>query len=486
MQRKTLFIISLVVGACFLGTVAFFASSMDDNNLPSTKTQQVVSPSKSSIAPPVSTTPVTVMASIGPTGMSVPVPPVKEPLTKPPSVKGLLVNPSPSKTPSVPKPPATTLPVNALSVKAALPVTAPSVNVSPVKTVSPVKAKAPLVKPSSMQAPSVSIAPAGGVHPLLIPVATTSVPPTRITQKVIVRKVTVMPKQSSTYHTKQVIHYHHHHTKSRVRRKALSSIVTSKSTISYLQPTIPCADYHAPLPLVEKKTNLLQKIQVNYRHPYLTLSGGPAWTNLGNTSLTTSYGITGYSYDASNSGSTVGEYGISVGDELRFPHDIAWQIGLGYMTQNSTNVVGDLNQTIAPTTTTYKYRYTVFTQQWLLDNKIFFTTRKYFHPYAYVGLGESINKTSSVDTSVSPTDTTTLSFPEHTVNSFTYSLGLGVDVDLTQNIRLGAGYRFSHLGETSTAGASIISYGNVTPVAGELKQSSLTTKALLAQLTVIL
>jgi opacity protein-like surface antigen len=73
--------------------------------------------------------------------------------------------------------------------------------------------------------------------------------------------------------------------------------------------------------------------------------------------------------------------------------------------------------------------------------------KKHFHPYLLVGLGESFTHAYNFQvTSQNSGEVATAVFGSNRGESFTYSIGLGVDVDLNNQIRLGAGYRYVHLG----------------------------------------
>ena len=81
-----------------------------------------------------------------------------------------------------------------------------------------------------------------------------------------------------------------------------------------------------------------------------------------------------------------------------------------------------------------------------------------------------------------PFNTFTREYSDNTESSFTYSLGLGVDMDITEHLRLGVGYRFADLGKVRLGDAEI----NTTEVAGTLSQDHLYANEILVQLSLVL
>lgn len=70
-------------------------------------------------------------------------------------------------------------------------------------------------------------------------------------------------------------------------------------------------------------------------------------------------------------------------------------------------------------------------------------------------------------------------FTNNTNMSFAYSLGVGIDVDIQKNWRLGVGYRFANLGQADL-GRGVI---DTTLFTSTLLQSNLYAQACVVQLT---
>jgi opacity protein-like surface antigen len=156
------------------------------------------------------------------------------------------------------------------------------------------------------------------------------------------------------------------------------------------------------------------------------------------------------------------------------------QAGFDYTQAASFSADGTLIQgTDSHSQETYRYHYSVLTRQLLAEGKLLLNSFNPFHPYVLAGLGVAINKASDYYISAPVGTTFTRLYQNNTATSFTYTLGAGIDVDVTNNVRFGVGYRFSDLG-TVQLGKAII---NNTQVSGSLAQSSLYTNAILAQIT---
>ncbi len=240
-------------------------------------------------------------------------------------------------------------------------------------------------------------------------------------------------------------------------------------------------------PVVNKKSTAdLDEAKAHYFHPFLTASAGMVSTFIGKT-LIFPINNTTYYYYPSNRYKTLGILGATIGDELRFAHNINWQVGVSYYGEGSTRVSGQLNQGVdAPSTSYYRYHYTVSTQQVFLENKLSITMAKYYYPYVSFGVGESFNKAYQYNTTVSPYDTYTPSFDGKTLVNFAWTLGAGIDAELTDHVRFGVGYRFDYLGPVSLERAQLITQAQTVNVSYRLKQPIWRMNAVLAQLTYIM
>ncbi|KTD35396.1 hypothetical protein Lmor_0843 [Legionella moravica] len=128
---------------------------------------------------------------------------------------------------------------------------------------------------------------------------------------------------------------------------------------------------------------------------------------------------------------------------------------------------------------TYFYGYKVLTNQILLNSKLLYTLKHRYHPYLFGGVGVAFNKAYNYTVNVPRFITFTRNYLDNSHIDFSYALGVGVDVDLTSNMRVGIGYRYADLGKMQL-GTAII---DTTVVAGTLTQNTLHANEFLVQLS---
>lgn len=158
-------------------------------------------------------------------------------------------------------------------------------------------------------------------------------------------------------------------------------------------------------------------------------------------------------YRNQNSTKTVGLAGIYLALEkpLSYP-GFLWQLGLEYLrisklTPRGIHFAGNEPET----STVYHYSYQLRAQQLLVVAKLLKTCKEIYHPYLSFGLGNSFNHLSHFNAATVETGSINLTptFSANTHSAFTYQLGLGVDTDLSEHLRLGIAYQFTDLGRAS-------------------------------------
>lgn len=167
---------------------------------------------------------------------------------------------------------------------------------------------------------------------------------------------------------------------------------------------------------------------------------------------------------------------------LELPICSRWfmQIGLDYDQQSPFSAKGTFVQGAdSESQDSYTYGYGVLARQLLVEAKFLYTYKKYFHPYGLLGMGASFNKAYNYYTNVPVDLTFTRMYADNTTSSFSYAVGLGVDVDIFTHIRAGIGYRFADLGKAKLGSAMI----DTTAVSGTLTQSHIYANIFLAQIT---
>ena len=219
----------------------------------------------------------------------------------------------------------------------------------------------------------------------------------------------------------------------------------------------------------------------------MTLGGGVAITsNLGKSKSFIDPGSGGRDiYSANNGSQTVGAFDGFFGMAWDFHPLWELQLGFGYNQTTSMSAKGSLLQSIGtPSANSFSYSYNVVARQYLVEGKLLGNFYEHYHPYIELGLGASQNAAHSYATKILPSSsapTIAPQYPNQTNSSFSYNTGVGMDIDVLHNVRLGLGYRFINFGKVQL-GSTVI---NTTPVSRVLSQSKFYVNEVLAELTFI-
>ncbi len=221
-------------------------------------------------------------------------------------------------------------------------------------------------------------------------------------------------------------------------------------------------------------------------HPMLTLTAGAAFNSDAGHSQNfpaTDEIFSFFNYAANNTHQTLAIFGGFVGAEFLLHPKWDLQAGLAYYQPSTFHTNGIVTQGIDPDSENlYTYKYAIQSRQLLAESKLLYHCR-YFHPYLSAGIGAAWNRSQSFAVNIQPPFTTLSNqFNNNTMTSFTYSVGLGLDVDMTKQARIGIGYRFADLGKSKTGNGII----DDVITQNTLSQSHLYTHEILAQLTFIL
>jgi opacity protein-like surface antigen len=183
-------------------------------------------------------------------------------------------------------------------------------------------------------------------------------------------------------------------------------------------------------------------------HPVLTLGWGSDTTDVNTSQAITIFApFQNYYYQHTNDTETVGS--VFLGAELPFLNKWAWQLGAAYY-QNITpfNPTGVVYQFADFDYGNLTYNYSLKSQRYLIQTKLLYAINDIIHPYITGGAGEAVNKSYSYyELPVSSADVPMQeTFANKTVHSFTYSLGLGLELAVNEHLRFGVGYNYVNLG----------------------------------------
>jgi len=190
-----------------------------------------------------------------------------------------------------------------------------------------------------------------------------------------------------------------------------------------------------------------------------------------------------YIYTANHSNQTGGLFDSFLGVEWLFQPKWALQMGLGYVRSGNFSVKGSLLQGAdIQSADQYSYNYTIVTNQLVAESKLRYQIKERFYPYLLLGLGEAFNTAHGYNTNVPPFLTFTREYKNNTQNTFSYTAGVGFDIDVANHLRLGLGYRFADLG-TAQLGRAMI---DTSSVSGTLSQAHLQMNEVIAQLIFVI
>lgn len=129
-----------------------------------------------------------------------------------------------------------------------------------------------------------------------------------------------------------------------------------------------------------------------------------------------------------------------------------WQTGFGYYRTTSLDTEGIIEYFGDPSDVDVGYRYNINNTRYMFENKLLMSLNELFSLYLLGSLGIANNETGDAETyQLDPASVEMLyGFETDEVNSFTYSVGLGLEMEVIEHVRVGLGYQFSDLGEAKT------------------------------------
>jgi opacity protein-like surface antigen len=232
----------------------------------------------------------------------------------------------------------------------------------------------------------------------------------------------------------------------------------------------------------------IQSMLPTYR-PVISLTGGYANMDATGKAFFLGDDESLFAYDSranSRNGGVVGGF-------LGMEHSLPWygllaQAGLEYNYFTPIQIRGEHTVGMEPDySTLYQYHYQFQSQQFLASFKILATNDKSLHPYVQVGLGAAWNRVGRFSATTTETGNINLtpSFNDHTRAEFSYNLGAGLDFDVSQNVRIGFGYRFSGLGNASLTGGQISIGDSMTPVSFAVGMHNVSKNQLIAHISYV-
>lgn len=178
-----------------------------------------------------------------------------------------------------------------------------------------------------------------------------------------------------------------------------------------------------------------------------TLSLGPVWGNPGETQTLYLTPTIEKTYSANRSSQAIPEGELFLGWQHILPYALRGQLGLGIQVTGNAKFSGDIWDDADPEFNNYTYSYNARHVGVVIKGKLLLD-RGCWLPWISASIGAGFNKayafynTPKIFEALPNTD-----FSSRNTTSFTYTLGLGVQVDLHRNWQAGVGYEFSDWGK---------------------------------------
>lgn len=191
------------------------------------------------------------------------------------------------------------------------------------------------------------------------------------------------------------------------------------------------------------------------RSSIVTLSGGVAWSTVGQNQYLYPAPLPDYEYYASNSGtSTMGSAEIFFGLQRVIYPNIIGQLGLGIAGVSDAEVTG--YTTVNGYPDAFAYSYKVNHGRVELKGKLIGYTIQPVQPYVSASLGVAFNTSHDYrPTLLSPFVYDPLWYESNATVAFPYSFGIGVQAMINPNWQVGLGYQFADLGKSYLSGDGI-------------------------------
>ncbi|MBV8801442.1 MAG: outer membrane beta-barrel protein [Gammaproteobacteria bacterium] len=141
--------------------------------------------------------------------------------------------------------------------------------------------------------------------------------------------------------------------------------------------------------------------------------------------------------------------GIFLGAETTVNLNWSWQYGISYYQASPFEMQGTINQFGNPEFANLTYTYEIQSRRAFLETKVLYSILKLAHPYLNLAIGEAFNKACNYKEYPVTSDAVPMADPfENKIShQLTYFIGLGMDFDMNQHMRLGVGYRYVNLGK---------------------------------------
>ncbi|STX28871.1 Opacity protein and related surface antigens [Legionella beliardensis] len=180
-----------------------------------------------------------------------------------------------------------------------------------------------------------------------------------------------------------------------------------------------------------------------------SISGGPIWTDSGEskTLFLTPDIVKTYAAKKTNDVLASGEFFL--GPQKNFSSDWQAQLGLAIATAGSAKLHGVIWDDADPEFSNYTYRYKVRHKRVAVKGKLLKDYGYWLTPWVSGSLGVGFNRSHNfTNTPLIPEAVPNPNFHNHTKNTFTYTVGAGLQKSITDYLQAGIGYEFADWGKS--------------------------------------
>lgn len=143
-----------------------------------------------------------------------------------------------------------------------------------------------------------------------------------------------------------------------------------------------------------------------------------------------------------------GSLGLGLGIEHEACANLLWQMGLTGYVNTAVQAQGTVWQFGLPDFENSSYSYQVQSSRIMAVSKLSGSYQQKYHPYISGEVGSAFNRAYAYnETPFIQEQLPIAPFSNKTYTSFSWGAGIGFDVDMRANLRMGIGYQFSDLGK---------------------------------------
>jgi opacity protein-like surface antigen len=185
-----------------------------------------------------------------------------------------------------------------------------------------------------------------------------------------------------------------------------------------------------------------------------TLSLGPTWADGGKTQTIYLESDLQQAYSANKKVQLLGSGEIFLGLQRGLAYHLQAQLGLAVATTTSTRLYGNVWQDADPDSNNFYYSYHINHTHIAVKGKLLTDIAKIIQPYINGSLGIGFNRADNYTQTPKLFEVPPMPpFTSHTQNTFTYTIGTGLQKALDQHWSVGIGYEFADWGKSSLSAA---------------------------------